>query len=160
MLVLVLASAPLASAQFLPDESGGAGSSGEEYDDDYGYGDYDDGAGRARDTGGPVTLELKGKKRQRPKVVKVRATCSRACLVELRGRVRAGKKKEKLREAEEPLAAGETAKFKLRVRKQAKKATRKAFRKDKKVTAKVKGKATGIGGGGKDKAKFKAKLKR
>lgn len=158
--VVVLVFASLSPAQSLPDESGGTGSGQEEYEDDYGDYGYGDGSARTGDTAGPVTLELRGKKRQRPKVVKLRATCSRACLVELKGSVRTGTKKTKLRGAEEPLAAGETAKFKLRLPKQAKKAARKAFRKDRKAAAKLNGKATGIGGGGKDKEKFKVKLKR
>ena len=90
----------------------------------------------------------------------MKATCEgRACTVEAKGKLKAGKKKAKLKPDEESLASGTTDSLKLKLAKGAKKAAKKATRADKKLSVKVNATAKGVGGGGTDKASVKIKLK-
>ncbi len=123
-------------------------------------GGYEPGGGEA---GGPghVQFELTAKKKQRSlKAVKVKATCeNRACTVDAKGKLRAGRDKARLKPDEETLAAGVTDRLKLKLPKRAKKTAKSAARDDDRVTVKVTGKAHGVGGGGSAKDTVKVKLK-
>jgi hypothetical protein len=123
---------------------------------DPGGGGYDGvGAGR-------VELELTAKKKQRSiKAVKAKATCrNRACMVDAKGKLKAGDRKGKLKPKEGvAVAAGDTEKLKLKLAKKAQKAAKAAARDDQRTKVTIRARATGVGGGGSDKAKVTVKLK-
>ena len=153
--VLALTLGGIASAQY---ETGGGGGY-----DPTAPGGYDPSGGGGSGTGdtGRVQLKLTAKKTQKSlKAVKVKATCqNRACTVDVKGKLKAGKKKAKLKPDEESLAKGTTDTMKLKLPKKAQKVAKRAARKDQKLIVKVSAKATGVGGGGEDTAALKIKLK-
>ena len=155
--VLALTLGGVASAQY--DTGGGGGG----YDPTAPGGGYDPSGGGGSGTGntGRVQLKLTAKKTQKSlKAVKVKASCAnRACTVDVKGKVKAGKKKAKLKPDEESLAEGTTDSLKLKLAKKAKKSAKSAARKDQKLTAKISAKAKGVGGGGEDTASLKVRLK-
>jgi hypothetical protein len=150
--VLALTLGGVAGAQY---QSGGG------YDPSGGGGGYDPSGGGGTGTTGKVKLQLSGKKKQKSlKAVKVKAKCTgRACTVEAKGKLKAGKKKAKLKPDEESLAEGTTDSLNLKLAKKAKKTAKKAKRSDQKLAVKVTATAKGVGGGGEDKASLKIKLK-
>ncbi len=111
---------------------------------------------------GQVELTLKAKKTQKSlKAVKVKATCTnRACMVNAKGKLRAGKKKAKLKPDQEALTDGATDTLTLKLSKKAKKIAKSALRKGQKVSVKVTAKAEGVDGGGSDSAAVKIRLKK
>ena len=93
-LIALLALSGVAIAQeYDPNLPGGYDPSGG------GTGGYDDGGGSGSGSDGKVTLKLTAKKKQKSlKAVKVKATCEgRACTVDAKGKLKAGKKKAKLK---------------------------------------------------------------
>lgn len=133
--------------------------------DPSGGGGYDPsggGGGSGTGTTGRVQLKLTAKKKQKSlKAIKVKATCqNRACTVDAKGKLKAGKKKARLKPDGESLAVGTKDTLTLKLTKKAKKSAKRALRKDQKLTAKVSAKAKGVGGGGEDTASLKVKLKR
>ncbi|MGI8462260.1 MAG: hypothetical protein ACR2OC_11615 [Solirubrobacterales bacterium] len=111
---------------------------------------------------GQVNLSLKAKKTQKSlKAVKVKATCTnRACMINAKGKLRAGKKKAKLKPDQEALTDGATDTLTLKLSKKAKKIAKSALRKGQKVSVKVTAKAEGVDGGGSDSASVKIRLKK
>ena len=143
--VAALVFAATAMAGGYPDPSGG----------------YDPSGGGGTGGDAKVKLKLTAKKKQKSlKKVKVAASCEvRACTVKVGGKLKAGKKKSKLKGDEAALTTGESQAFALKFSKKGRKAAKRAASDDKKLTAKVSATATGVGGGGRDQADLKIKLK-
>lgn len=133
-----------------------------QYDDGYpggypGGGGYGGGAASGR-----VELELNAKKKQRSlKAVKAKGTCrNRACMVDAKGKVKAGGRKSKLKPKRGvAVAAGETEKLKLKLPKKARRVAKRAARDEQKTRVTIKARAAGVAGGGSDKAKVTVRLK-